>query len=60
MKTYNVCINYCYQIEAEKSEEAEEKALKFFDEDAPRSDEMGVSTEEWCPKCENPIHYCRC
>ena len=60
MKTYNVCFSYDYQIEAENETEAENKAIEFFDDDAPKNDEMGISVEEWCVKCENPISHCRC
>ena len=44
MKKYKVEMSYNYILEAESPEQAERDAVKMFDEEAPRSDEMNWET----------------
>lgn len=41
---YKVTFSYTYDIEAVDNQEAENKAIEKFDEQAPRSEEMNIET----------------
>lgn len=46
MKKYNVVFRYSYTIEAKNEEEAEELALRAFQDECPTLEEMAVDVEE--------------